>query len=48
MHQVGVEHTENGLVSNDEQVILLTLELEDDWLEADGEVMVRLKSKCQS
>lgn len=44
VHQVGVQHTENGLVSNDEQIILLALKLEDNWLEADGEVMIRLKS----
>lgn len=44
VHQVGIEHSENGLVSDDKQIVLLTLQLENDWLEADGEVMVRLKS----
>lgn len=44
VHQVGIEHTQNGLVSDDEQVVLLTLKLENDWLEADGEVMVRLET----
>lgn len=44
VHQVGVEHTQNGLVSDDEQVVLLALELEDDRLEADREVMVGLQA----
>lgn len=48
VHQVGIEHTQNGLVGDDEQVVLLTLELEDDWLEANGEIMVGLRGRCQT
>lgn len=42
VHQVGVEHAQDGLVRNDQQVVLLALELENDGLEADGEIVVGL------
>lgn len=42
MHQVGVEDAQDGLVCDDKQVVLLALELEDDGLEANGEVVVGL------
>jgi hypothetical protein len=40
VHQVGVEDAQNRLVGDDEEVVLLAFELEDDGLEADGEVVV--------
>lgn len=42
MHEVGVENAQDGLVRDDEEVVLLALELEDDGLEADCEVVVGL------
>lgn len=42
VHEVGVEDAQDRLVRDDEEVVLLALELEDDWLEADGEVVVGL------
>lgn len=42
VHEVGVEDAQDGLVGDDEEVVLLALELEDDGLEADGEVVVGL------
>lgn len=36
VHQVRIKYTENGLVCNDEEIVLLPFELEDDRLEADG------------
>lgn len=36
VHQVGVEDAEDRLMGDDEEVVLLALELEDDWLQADG------------
>lgn len=40
VHEVAVEDAQDRLVGDDEEVILFTLELEDDRLETDGEVMV--------
>lgn len=41
-HEVAVEDAEDRLVRDDEEVVLLALELEDDGLEAHGEVVVGL------
>jgi hypothetical protein len=41
-HQVAVEDTEDGLVGDDQKVILLALELENDRLEADRKVVIGL------
>jgi hypothetical protein len=41
-HQVAVQNAEDGLVGDDEKVVLLALEFEDDGFEADGEVVVGL------
>ena len=40
VHQVGVKNTEDGLVSHDQKIAALALELEDDGLQAHGEVVV--------
>lgn len=40
MHEVGVKHTQDRLVRDDEQVVLFALELENDGFETDGKVMV--------
>lgn len=42
MHEVGVEHAQDGFVGDDKEVGLLALKFENDGLEADGEVVVRL------
>lgn len=36
MHQVRIQDAENGLVRNNQEVVLLALELQNDGLEADG------------
>ena len=41
-HEVAVEYTEYRFVCNNQQVVLFALEFEDDWLEADCEVVIRL------
>jgi hypothetical protein len=41
-HQVAVQDTEDRLVGDDQKVILLALELENDRLETDREVVIRL------
>jgi len=35
-HQVSVEDPQDGLVGDDEEIVLFALELEDNWLEAYG------------
>jgi hypothetical protein len=42
-HQVSVKDTENALVSDDQKIILLTLQLEDDRLHTDSQVVVALR-----
>jgi hypothetical protein len=39
-HQVAVENTEDGLMGNDKEVILLSLKFENDWLKTDRQIMV--------
>jgi hypothetical protein len=39
-HQVTVENSEHGLVSNDQEIIVLAFELEDNRLKTDSEIMV--------
>lgn len=39
-HEVPIEDTEDGFVSNKEEIILLTFEFEDDGFEADCEIVV--------
>jgi hypothetical protein len=39
-HQVTIENSEHGLVSNDQEIIVLAFELEDNRLKADSEIMV--------
>ena len=41
-HEIAVENAEDGLVSDDEEIVLFALELEDDGFEAYGEVVVGL------
>ena len=41
-HEVAVENAEDGLVGDDQEIVLLALEFEDDRFEADGEIVVRL------
>jgi len=42
-HQISVKDTENALVSDDQKIILLTLQLEDDRLHTDSQVVVALR-----
>jgi hypothetical protein len=42
VHQVGVEHAKHRLMSNDEKIGLFSFELEDDRLQTDGKIVVRL------
>ncbi len=42
MHEICVEHAQDAFVGNDEKIILLTLKLKNDGLEADGKIVVRL------
>ena len=42
MHEIGVKDAENRFVSDDEQVILLALQLENNGLQANSKVMIRL------
>lgn len=42
MHQVGIEDAEDGFVGDDKEVVLFALEFENDRLEADSEIVVRL------
>ena len=39
-HHIAVDDAEDGLVGDDEDVGFEALELEDDWLKADGEVVI--------
>jgi len=39
-HKVAIENSENRLMSNDEEVVLLSFELEDNRFEANRKVMV--------
>jgi hypothetical protein len=41
-HQVAVQDTEDGLVGDDQKIILLALQLENDRLEADRKVVIGL------
>jgi len=43
-HEVAVQDTEDGLVGDDQKVILLALELENDRLETDRKVVIGLKT----
>jgi len=43
MHEVGVKDAEDGLVGDDEKVVLLALEFENDGLESNSEVVVGLE-----
>ena len=43
-HQVAVQDTKDGLVRDDQEVILLALELENDRLETNGEVVIGLRT----
>lgn len=42
-HEVPIKDAEHRFVGDDEQVVLLAFKLEDDWLHADGEIVVRLR-----
>ena len=44
VHQVGVKDAQYTLMSNDQKVVLLALQLQNDWLQSDSQVMVRLTS----
>jgi hypothetical protein len=39
-HEVAVENSEDGLVSNDQEVIVLSLQLKNDGLKTNGKVVV--------
>ena len=39
-HEIAVQNTENRFMSNDEEVIMFTFQLEDDGLKTNGKVMV--------
>lgn len=41
-HHVAIDDAEDGLVGDDEDIGFEALELEDDWLEANSEVMIGL------
>lgn len=41
-HEVAVQDAQDGFVGNDEEVVVFTLELEDNGFEANGEVVVGL------
>jgi hypothetical protein len=41
-HEIAVQHPENGLVSYNEQIVVLPFEFENDGFEANGKVMVGL------
>lgn len=41
-HQIAVEDSQDGLVGDDEEVVLFAFELENDRLEADGQIVVGL------
>lgn len=43
-HQVTVEDSQDGFVGDDEEVVLFAFKLENDRLEAHGEVVVRLRT----
>ena len=44
-HQVPVEDTQYAFVGNDQKVVLLAFKLQDDGLQAHGEVVVRFGSR---
>ena len=41
-HQITIKNTENTLVGNNQEIILFALKFENDGLETDCQVMVRL------
>jgi hypothetical protein len=41
-HEIAVEYSEDRLMSNNEEIVLFPFKLEDNRLEADGKIMVRL------
>ena len=43
VHQIGIEHTQDRLVGNDKQIVLLALKFEDNGLEAHRKIVVRLQ-----
>lgn len=45
VHQVGVEHAQDALVRDDQQVVLLALQLQDDGLQPHRQVVVRLRPR---
>jgi hypothetical protein len=39
-HQIAIQHSQNTLVCDNEEIILLSLQFEDDGLQADSNVVV--------
>ena len=39
-HQIAVKNAKYGFVGDNEQIILFTLEFENDWLEAHSKIVV--------
>ena len=44
VHKVRIKNTENRFVGNNKQVVLFALKFKDDGFEADGEVVVGLRT----
>jgi len=43
VHQISIEHAKHALMGDDKQVVLLAFELENNGLEANGQIVVGLK-----
>lgn len=39
-HQIAVENSKDRLMSNDQQIILLTLQFENNWFKSDSKVVI--------
>ena len=42
-HEVTIKNSQDALMRYDEQIVLFPFEFQDDWLEADCEIMIRLR-----
>lgn len=45
-HEIAVQNAQYTLVGNNEEIILLSLKLQNDWLKTDSQIMVRLVEVC--
>jgi len=41
-HKISIKHTENTLMCNNKEIVMLTFELKDDRFQPHSEIMVRL------